>query len=111
MKNIIVYGSTTERAFNKLQELLDNMNLKDIRKVTKTSLNTGMFTIELNNGDYYKAIRAGDNVRGCRWQYAYVDKDINQELFDCVVVCKFIPENLNKEWNPNIKTKDYYEWY
>jgi len=54
MKNIIVYGSTIERSFNKLQELLDNMNSKDIRKVTKTSPNTGIFTIELNNGDYYK---------------------------------------------------------
>jgi len=111
MKKIIVYGSTIERAFNKLQELLDHMNLKDIRKVTKTSPNTGIFTVELKNGDYYIALKACDNVRGYRWQYAYIDKDINQELLDHVVVCKFIPENINTEWNPDIKTEDYYEWY
>ena len=71
----------------------------------------GMFTVKLKNGDYYIALRASDNVRGYRWQYAYIDKNINQELLDHVVVCKFIPENINTEWNPNIKTEDYYEWY
>jgi len=111
-KNIIVYGSTVERAFNKLQESLDNMNPKDIRKVTKTSPNTGIFTIELNNGDCYKAIRASDNARGYRWQYAYIDKDISQESLDHVVYCKFIPEYGTEDyWNYDRNFKDYYEWY
>jgi len=112
MRNIIVYGSTIEKSFNKLQELLDNMNSKDIVKVTKTSLDTGIFTIELNNGDYYKVIRASDNARGYRWQYAYIDKDISQEALDHVVLCKFIPEyNTEDYWNCDRNFKDYYEWY
>jgi len=112
MKNTIVYGSTVERSFNKLQELLDNMNPKDIRKVTKTSPNTGIFNIELNNGDYYKATRASDNARGYRWQYAYIDRDISQESLDHVVLCKFIPEYDTEDyWNHNRNFKDYYEWY
>lgn len=111
-KNIIIYGSTMERAFNKLQELLDSMNQEDINKVIKTSPNTGIFTIELNNGDYYKAIRASDNARGYRWQYAYIDKDIGQEALDHVVYCKFIPEyGIDDYWNYDRNFKDYYEWY
>jgi len=112
MKNIIVYGSTVERAFNKLQELLDNMNPKDIRKVIKTSPNTGIYTVELNNGDYYQAIRVSDNARGYRWQYAYIDKNISKMSLDHVVFCKFIPEYGNKDYyNHDRNFKDYYEWY
>jgi len=111
-RNIIVYGSTIEKSFNKLQELLDNMDLKDIRKATKTSPNTGIFTIELNNGDYYKAIIASDNARGYRWQYAYIDKDISQEALDHVVYCKFIPEYGTEDyWNYDTHYRDYIEWY
>ncbi|MDD4188271.1 MAG: hypothetical protein PHX04_05920 [Bacilli bacterium] len=112
MKNIIVYGSTTEKAFNKLQELIDNMNQEDIKKVTKTSLNTGIFTIELKSGDCYKAVRASDNARGYRWQYAYIDKDISKELLDHVVTSKFIPEyGIDDYWNFDRNLEDYYEWY
>jgi len=112
MKNIIVYGSTKEKAFNKLQELLDNINQEDIHKVIKTSPNTGIFTIELKNGDYYKAISANDNARGYRWQYAYIDRNISKVSLDHVVFCKFIPEYGTEDYyNHDRNFKDYYEWY
>lgn len=87
------------------------MKSEDIREVKKSSPKTGIFTIKLNNGDYYKALRASDGARGYRWQYAYIDKNINRELLDCVVFCKFIPEHYNTDWNPNINYKDYCEWF
>ena len=106
IKNVLIYGSTVERAFNKLQELIDNMNPNDIKRIKK-SPSCGIYTVELHNGDYYKAIKASDNARGYRWQYTYIDTDIDKELLDCVIACKFIPENLDR----NIHIKDCYEWY
>jgi len=111
-RHIIVYGSTTEKAFNKLQELLDKMEKVNIKAVKKSSVENGQFSIELYNGDYYQAIRASDNARGYRWQYAYIGMDISKELLDHVVLCKFIPEyGTNDYWNYNRNFKDYYEWY
>ena len=83
------------------------MNPEDIKNVIKTSPNTGIFTIELKNGDYYQAVRANDGARGHRWQYAYIDRDIKKEMLDCVVLPKFI----HKDLNPNTYTEDYLEWY
>lgn len=111
-RHIIVYGSTIEKAFNKLQELLDEMKKENIKEVKKLSVKNGQFTIKLYNGDYYQAIRVSDNARGFRWQYAYVDKDTDEELLNNVVLCKFIPEyGTDDYWNYDINSKDYYEWY
>lgn len=41
MKKIIIYGSTMQRSFNKLQKLLDNMNQDEIKQVKKSSVQTG----------------------------------------------------------------------
>jgi len=112
-KNIIVYGSTQEKAFNKLQELLNTMKEEDINKVRKsTSKSNGDFTVELKNGDYYKAMKASNNTRAYKWQYAYIDKDISQESLDLFVLFSFIPEYGTEDYyNYDRNLKDYYEYY
>jgi hypothetical protein len=113
VKKIIIYGSTMQRSFNKLQKLLDNMNQDEIKQVKKSSVQTGIFTVELNNGDCYVAVRASDNTRGHRWQYAYIDKNINNDILHNVVLCEFMPEYYITKNEPpeNLNEKDYYEWY
>lgn len=102
-ENIIVFGTTKEKAFNKLQELLDHMKQEDIKQIRKSK---DTFSIITNNDDYYRAIGASDNARMYRWQYAYIDKDIDEETFESVVLNKFI-----YIIDSNKKIEDCYEWY
>jgi len=106
--NIIVYGSTKERAYEQLQSMLDNMRYGDVKQVKKSR---NEFTIELYSGDRYRALIATDNARGYRWQYAFIDRLISKEMLNNIVIPKFIPKLENGKVNPNIQIEDRYKWF
>ena len=103
-KRIIVYGLTRDKANNKLQQMLDDMRYVDVKDVKK-GIND--FRVDLKNGDHYIAVGANDSVRGYRWQYAIIDRAIDQETLDTIVFPTFTPF-FNEEL---IVFKDSFEWF
>lgn len=77
--NIFIYGSTLAKAIMKMNELLDRLdsNMITIRRRDNASI---------SNGDYYKAISADSTARGNRWHKAYIDKDIDINTLEQVIL-------------------------
>lgn len=109
-RKIIIFGSSMQRANNKLQSILDNMRVGDIEQVRK---GYNDFTVQLKNGDIYVAKTASESCRGCRWQYAYIDALINENILYNVILPTFRPKdksgNLIMGGNSNIQ--DNIEWF
>lgn len=108
MNKIIIYGSTKERAYEKLDQILNDMRYGDVKRVRKSDIH---FSVELKNGDCYLALATTDNARGHRWQYAFVDRLISEEMLDNVVFAKFIPKDKNGKLDSSMKIKDRYKWF
>lgn len=89
--NIIVYGSTKQIAYDRLDKLLGNMRYKEIERVIK---NQYEYTVVLKNGDIYKALMASDNARGYKWQYAVIDKTIDKKIIDNVILPSFVKTDI-----------------
>ena len=106
--NIIVYGTTKERAFYKLEQLLNDMKYGDIADVKKSSCE---FVVILKNGDIYKAMCASDSTRGHKWQYAYIDRMISSEILNNIIFPTFIPRLVNGEYDASAKIEDRIIWY
>ena len=51
--------------------------------------------------------------RALRWQYAYIDKSVSEEVLECIVLPKFIPklEDGTIDFNYDTKIEDHYEWF
>lgn len=79
--NTIVYGKI-ERAKRKIDELLADMRYGDILSVNK-SISEYSFT--LKNGDRFYALRADQNARGHKWDMAYIDTSIEQNILRNIV--------------------------
>ena len=88
---IIVYGSTKEKAYDKLDELLSNIKYGDIEKVVKSKYE---YTVILKNGCMYRAILASDSARGYKWQYAVIDKLIDKAMVDMVILPSFVKTDI-----------------
>lgn len=108
MNKIIIYGATKERAYFKLEEILNDIRYGEIKQVKKYDSH---FSVELKNGDYYLALSASDNARGHRWQYAFVDRLISQEMLDNIVFPKFIPIFEDGKMDGRVKIQDRYKWF
>lgn len=106
-KNIVVFGSTFERASNKLQEMLNEMKYGEVEMVRKGK---NEFTISLVNGDRYIIVGMGDSARGYRWQYAYIDKQIPQEILHSMVWRGFSSYSESYQ-NTNLRATDCCEYF
>lgn len=84
--NIIIYGITKERAYEKLQTILDNLRYGDVLKVKKSKYE---FEVILKDGTRYRAITASDSARGNKWQFAYIDTLIDDEVINNIVFPSF----------------------
>lgn len=106
--NIIIYGVTKERAFSKLQSLLDEMRHGDVVDVRKSNYE---FVVILNNGDVYRAVCASNTARGIKWQYAYIDSVIDEDIMDEVILPSFAPRYLSNGYDVEVKVLDRIKWY
>lgn len=89
--NIIVYGSTKQVAYDKLDELLSNTKYGYIERVIKSKHE---YTVVLKNGDIYKALMASDNIRGYKWQYAIIDKSIDKKIINTLILPNFVKTDI-----------------
>jgi hypothetical protein len=85
----IVYGKTVERAIEYLENLVEGMAREDILDIRK---NDREMFVETTGSRYYKTvpvmrdtIQGNRGVKGYRYDTAYVDKTIPQELIDKLV--------------------------
>jgi hypothetical protein len=90
---VVIFGSTKERAFNKWQDILNNMRFGDVDKV---SMADGVFV--LTNGDVYKAVTGNDGARGYRCDYAYIDRFMSVDIMDKVIIPCLKQENGSFEF-------------
>lgn len=95
---ILIYGKTKERAFYRLQSLLDDMRYGDVNRVRKSSFE---FVVELKNGDIFHAVIASDSSRGSKWDYAYIDKNIDNKTIQQIILPCYI----------GLNTTGHYEFY
>lgn len=108
-RNIIIYGSTKFWAVGKLETLLIDKRCGNVKQVKRSVAN---LEVESFNGVYYKAVCVDDDAKGLRWQYAYIDRDIEKETLNNIIFPNFLPKDNNgKILTKEINIDDYYEWY
>jgi hypothetical protein len=81
-QSTVVFGNTRERAYQKLDEIIkeiDKNNIKSIRK------GLSIYQVILFNGESYEAISTSMNARGFRCGKAYVDMNIPIKLIKYII--------------------------
>ena len=77
----IIYYQSWDKGLEHFKEVLkayDNIG------VHPTSLNSLKYSlnncsVKLDNGDYWRTIRCGDNARGYRWDNAHIENSISTD--------------------------------
>ena len=94
-KRTIVFGTTREVARWKLNSLFGDMRCVDVGAVRD---DRHKMLIRLNNGDIYETAAANDSSRGKRCDYAYVDRNIEIETLNTIILpCILRNEDSNEE--------------
>jgi hypothetical protein len=107
-KNIIVYGKDFKTASNKLDAIFETV----IDKSTIVAKHKCKYdyAILLRNGDRYTALQVSDSTRGYKWQYAYIDRNIDRDVLNDIIFSSFQP--LDNDFTDfNTKMNSYYELY
>ena len=83
----IVYGKTFQRAEIQLQKIIDDYKKMGIEpeSIYKIRKSINNFSVEFPNGDYWIAGRASENSRGRACNIAYIDRDIDIEIVECII--------------------------
>ena len=83
----IVYGSTFEKAKTQLEKIIEDYKKIGIEPKEKYGLRIAhnSMNVEFVNGDCWTAVTATESSRGRACNIAYIDRDIDQDLIDCVI--------------------------
>jgi hypothetical protein len=79
--SVAVFGKTKKEAEKFLIQLVNNMKFGDVESVIQASRTE----VILKNGSRYIALTASDCSRGYRFEKAYVQKGIDQELLNFII--------------------------
>ena len=82
----IIYCQEINKGMNKLQDIIDdyaktNIETTNIKRMTKTSA-----FIVFKNGDEWTVAIANDGSRGRACNIAYIDKNIDEEVVQTVIM-------------------------
>ena len=80
----IVYGKTIERAEIQLEKIIEDYKRMSIEPETIHKIRNN-FSVEFLNGDYWIAVGASDSARGRACNIAYIDRDIDIEIVECII--------------------------
>lgn len=95
------------------QFVIDEMKklLSDDEMVSKVINNSWITEIYFENESKIKIFRASDNVRGCRNHGAIIDREIENEIVNCVIMPSLIPiwfeEDKRESWE-EVKKRIFY---
>ena len=83
----IVYGSTFEKAKTQLEKIIEDYQKIGIeingRRGFRVAHNS--MDVVFINGDQWTAVRASENSRGRACNIAYIDRDIDIEIVECII--------------------------
>ena len=79
-----VYGSTIEIANQELEQIIEDYKTMGYLVTRYVKRLNGSF-VEFNNADFWQAVRVGDGQRANRCNVAYIDRNINQNIVDCII--------------------------
>jgi hypothetical protein len=82
MNKYVVVAQTIDRAREYLKYLVGEIQYKYIYKVTDSKYE---MIVEMKNGDIYQTIPASQSSRGHRFNKAYVEEGVDQEIIDCII--------------------------
>jgi hypothetical protein len=91
----IVYGATYESADWKLNEIIQNYEQLGIRPTYMTNHSKWNNWVEYENGDTWRAVRAGDSARGYKTNIAYIDNRISREIIRTIIM----PSNIGQPFH------------
>ena len=82
----IIYCQEINTGMNKLNDIIKNyerINIEttNIKRITKTSA-----FIVFKNGDEWTVAIANDGSRGCACNIAYIDRNINEEIVQTIIM-------------------------
>lgn len=79
-----IYGSTIKIANQKLEQIIEDYKSMGYLVTRYAKTLTGSF-VEFINGDFWQAVRASENQRANRCNVAYIDRNIDQDIINCVI--------------------------
>lgn len=81
---ILIFTNKMEKGNNFLEKLVKSIPEEDILRYQKSNYGS---SLKLKNGDIYRVVLARrESSRGCKYQKAYVDKDISFDFFYYVIL-------------------------
>jgi hypothetical protein len=108
----VIYGETYTRANAKLVEIVDDLRCGD---VLDFKLSKNQSFCMLKNGDIIMTIAMendGDNIRGVRWNYAYIDAYIDKKAIEEYIKPHYTDKDITIDGCITYSTlKESYEYY
>lgn len=90
MKKIIVFGKTIKSAYEYLDGIVGEIQLKDVKIYKKHMLE---YFVGLNDGTTYEVRPSSLASRGCKCNIAYVENTVDEEIVQHVIRPLLIGEN------------------
>lgn len=97
-KRVVVYGKTIDNAREKLENILDSMIYGDVYNVKELR---EYMEVQMKNGDLYTTAIGGESSRGHKWNYAYIDRDIDTSTINEFILPSGIGGDYNYEFYSN----------
>lgn len=82
----IVWGKTRERANKQLAQIVEDYHFRDIKVVDKKESKYTTNYVKFDNDDVWKAIGAVDSARGNKCNISYIDKGIDIETIQTIII-------------------------
>lgn len=89
----LIFGKTLEDARTFLENIVEKLNYDDILEMKITKDN---YQVTLKDGTLYKAVPATESARGLKCQKVYIQRGIDEEIINCVILPKVIPNLINE---------------
>lgn len=80
----LVWGHTFGIAIDKLHQIEENYNYIGIQSVKRRETRSD-YSIEFDNGDYWRAVNAVDSKRACKANISYVDAQIDPDFVETII--------------------------
>jgi hypothetical protein len=96
----IIYCQKLETGLDQFKKIIEDYNRLGI-KGEKPKINTNLAFVDFDNGDRWVVMRANENVRGNVCNIAYIDRMIDEELVETIIMptIKAAPYQAYKYYN------------
>ena len=86
MEGLIVYKNNSAQANEILERMVQDYQQMGIKCICHHRQKIGYSWAKFDNGDYWKVIRASDNARGHKCNIIYVERSIDWDVYQTIVM-------------------------